>query len=95
MKFANRNRIATSKFKVNNKIMLNTRNIAIAKLSKFLKYRNINSYEIVKAINNYVYELKLFELINLIKRLTRYCNIRIFLRIKRIITITLSEKITI
>jgi len=41
--------------------MLDTRNIAIAKLSKSLKYKNIDFYEIVKVINNYVYELKLFE----------------------------------
>jgi len=66
MKFANCNRIATSKIKINNKIMLNTKNIAIAKLSKSLKYKNIYLYEIVRVINNYVYELKLLESIKLI-----------------------------
>jgi len=66
VKFANCNRIAISKFKVNNKIMLDIRNIAIAKLSKFLKYKNASFYEIVKVIDNYVYELKLFESIKLI-----------------------------
>jgi len=66
MKFANCNRIAISKFKVNNKIMLDTKNIAIAKLSKSLKHKNKSFYEIVKAINNYVYELKLFKSIKLI-----------------------------
>jgi len=46
--------------------MLNIKNIVIAKLSKFLKYKNVDSYEIVKVINNYVYELKLLESIKLI-----------------------------
>jgi len=46
--------------------MLDIRNIAIAKLSKFLKYKNASFYEIVKVIDNYVYELKLFESIKLI-----------------------------
>jgi len=66
VKFANRNCIAISKFKVDNKIILNTRNIAIAKLSKSLEHKNIDFYKIVKVINNYVYELKLFKSIKLI-----------------------------
>jgi len=66
VKFANSNRVIISKFKVDNIIILNFKNINIIKLNKFLKHKNASFYKIVQVINNYVYKLKLLELIKLI-----------------------------
>jgi len=66
VKFANRNRVTILKFKINNIIMLNLKNINIVKLNKSLKHKNASSYKIVRVINNYVYKLKLLESIKLI-----------------------------
>ena len=40
--------------------MLNNRNIKTIKLNKFLDYKILNLFKIIKIYDNFVYELKLF-----------------------------------
>ena len=42
-------------------IMLNVKNIKINRLSKSLNYKNINFFQIIRIINNIIYELKLIK----------------------------------
>ena len=51
-----------SKFKVKNIIMLDARYQNIKRNNKSLDYKNLKLYFIVRAINNYVYEFKLLEI---------------------------------
>ena len=39
--------------------MLDRKNIKIVRLNKFLDYKNISSFLIIKAYNNMIYELEL------------------------------------
>ena len=55
----NRYRLLASIFKEKNIVILNSRNIKIARPNKFLNYKNLESFKIVRVINNIVYELKL------------------------------------
>ena len=43
--------------------MLNFRNIKIIKLNKSLDHKNIKSFKIIRAINNSIYKLNLFNTI--------------------------------
>ncbi len=45
--------------------MFDIRNIKTTRLYKSLKHKNANLYKIIRAINNYVYELELLELIKI------------------------------
>ena len=45
--------------------MLNNRNIRIIKLNKFLDYKNLELYRIVRIINNIIYELELSNELNI------------------------------
>ena len=45
--------------------MLNVKNIKINRSSKSLNHKNINPFQIIKVINNMIYELKLLEEINI------------------------------
>ena len=58
-KYANRHRASTSKFRVKNMIMLNVRFQITRRQNKFLDYKNLKSYRVIKKINNITYELEL------------------------------------
>ena len=45
-------------------MMLNNKNIKINRSSKFLNYKNLDFYKIIKVINNMIYKLKLSKRIN-------------------------------
>ena len=45
-------------------IMLNVKNIKINRSNKSLNYKNINSFRIIKVINNMTYKLNLSKEIN-------------------------------
>ena len=45
-------------------VILNIRNIKIIYLNKLLNYKNLRLFKIVRVINNLVYKLKLFLVIN-------------------------------
>ena len=55
----NKRRHATSKIKVEDKIMFDSRFISTIKFNRELNYKNLELYEIIRAINNFVYELNL------------------------------------
>ena len=55
----NKRRHVVSKLKVKNKIMFDSCYINIIKFNRELNYKNLDSFEIVRAINNSVYELNL------------------------------------
>ena len=59
----NRKRYLILEFKINNIIILNTRNIKITRLNKLLNYKNLNLFKVIRAINNSIYKLKLLLLI--------------------------------
>ena len=44
--------------------MLNSRNIKTTRLNKSLDYKNLESFQIIKVINNITYELELSNEIN-------------------------------
>ena len=46
-------------------IILDSRNIKIIQPNKFLNYKNLGSFRIIRVINNIVYELELSEEINI------------------------------
>ena len=52
-------RHVASKLKVRNKVMFDSRYINIIKFNRELNYKNFDSFEIVRTINNSVYELNL------------------------------------
>ena len=58
-KYVNNYRSFVSKLKVDDKILLNIRNLSITRSSRSLNHKNVDSFEIVRVINNVVYELKL------------------------------------
>ena len=58
-KYANRRRLPVSAFKVDDIVMLDSRNIKTARLNKSLNYKNLEPFKIIKVINNIVYELEL------------------------------------
>ena len=49
------------KFRVKNFVILNTKNIKTIKLNNSLDYKNLNSFQIKKIIDNIIYELNLLE----------------------------------
>ena len=51
-------------FKVSDIIILNIKNIKITYLNKLLNYKNLKLFKIIKIINNLIYKLKLFLIIN-------------------------------
>ena len=55
----NKHRHVVSELKMNDKIMFDSRYINIIKSNRDFDYKNLNFYEIVRAINNTVYELNL------------------------------------
>lgn len=66
VEFANRGRAVAPEFRVGDKVMLDIRNVATTRPSKSLEHKNAGPYEIVRAIDNHAYELKLPESMNLI-----------------------------
>ena len=58
-KYVNNHRSSVPKFKIDDKIFLDIRNLNIARSSRSLNYKNVDFYEIVRVINNVAYELKL------------------------------------
>ena len=52
-------KILISKFRNNNLIILNNKNIKIVKLNKSLNYKDLKSFKTIRKINNITYELKL------------------------------------
>ena len=60
----NRNKHFVSKFRINDMMMLNARHLIIIKSNRKLDYRNLNSFKIIRAIDNNAYELKLSEIMN-------------------------------
>ena len=60
-KYANRNKHSVSKLKMNDMIMLNARFQKTTKFNKNLDYKNLESFKIVKVVDNMIYELKLLE----------------------------------
>ena len=61
----NRYRLLTFQFKKRDIIMLNIKNIKTNRSSKSLNYKNINSFRIIKVINNIIYELNLSKKMNI------------------------------
>ena len=57
----NRTRHSTSKFRIDDMMMLNSKHIKIIKFNNFLNYKNFDFFKIIRAINNTTYELKLFD----------------------------------
>ena len=45
--------------------MLDSRNIKTIKSNKFLYYKNLNPFKIIRAINNIIYKLELSENISI------------------------------
>ena len=45
--------------------MLDSRNIKTIRSNKFLDYKNLNPFKIIRAINNIIYKLKLSKSINI------------------------------
>ena len=45
--------------------MLDNRNIKTTRSNKFLNYKNLNPFKIIRAINNMIYKLELSENINI------------------------------
>ena len=45
--------------------MLDNKNIKITRLNKSFNYKNLELFKIIKIINNIIYELKLFNKINI------------------------------
>ena len=65
IEYANRRRLPVSAFKVDDIIMLDSRNIKTARLNKSLDYKNLGSFKITKVINNMIYELELLDGMNI------------------------------
>ena len=61
-KYANVHRASASKFRVNDMIMLNARYLKIMRLNKSLDYKNLESFRVVRMINNCAYELELSQI---------------------------------
>ena len=61
----NRYYLSISAFKINDIVILNSRNIKIIRLSKSLDYKNLELFKVIRAINNIVYELELLDGINI------------------------------
>ena len=61
-KYANRIKHSVSKLKMNDMIILNARFQKTTKLNKNLDYKNLKSFKIVKIVDNMIYELKFFEI---------------------------------
>ena len=55
----NKRRHVVSELRMRNKVMLDSRYISIIRSNRELNYKNLDSFEIVRAINNSVYELNL------------------------------------
>ena len=64
-KYINKWRLLAISFKVKDIIMLNARNIKIIRLNKLLDYKNIGLFKVIRVINNMIYELDLFNDINI------------------------------
>ena len=60
----NKNKRSTTKFRLNNKIILNSWYLKTIKFNKSLNYKNLEFFTINKVINNNVYQLNLFESIS-------------------------------
>ena len=58
----NRDKHSISKFRVENKIILNVKYIKTIKSNIFLNYKNLNLYKITRVINNNVYEFDFLEI---------------------------------
>ena len=52
-------------FKKEDMMMLDNKNIKIARLNKSLNYKNLKLFKIIKAINNIIYKLKFLDDINI------------------------------
>ena len=63
-KQTNRNKYSTSKFRVENKVMLNAKYIKTMRSNNSLNHKNLDLYKITRAINNIVYELDLLEIMS-------------------------------
>ena len=63
--YTNRKRLLVFAFKIDDIIILNNRNIRTIRLNKSLNYKNLELYRIVRVINNIIYELKLFDELNI------------------------------
>ena len=61
-KYANRIKHSVSKLRMNDMIMLNARFQKTTRFNKDLDYKNLESFKIVKIVDNMTYELKLFEI---------------------------------
>ena len=59
----NKYKIFISKFYNDNLIILNNKNNKIIKPNKFLDYKNLKSFKIIRKINNITYKLKLSKFI--------------------------------
>ena len=60
--------------------MLNNKNIKINRSSKFLNYKNLNLYKIIKVINNITLKLKLSKKIKKKKKfIYNYCTLMIII----------------
>ncbi len=55
----NRYYLSILEFKERNIIILNNKNIKITRLNKSLNYKNLKLFEIIRVINNMIYELEL------------------------------------
>ena len=60
--YANRIKHSVSKLKMNDMIMLNARFQKTTRFNKNLDYKNLKSFKIVKIVDNMIYELKFFEI---------------------------------
>ena len=65
LKQINRYRLLIFQFKKRDIIMLNNKNIKINRSNKFLNYKNLGFYKIIKVIDNIIYKLKLSKKINI------------------------------
>ena len=61
-KYANRNKYFVSELKMNDMIMLNTRFQKTTRFNKNLNYKNLKFFRIVRIVDNLIYELKFFEI---------------------------------
>ena len=59
--YVNNHRSFASKLKIDDKVFLDICNLNIARSSRSLNHKNVDFYEIVRVINNVVYELKLLD----------------------------------
>ena len=59
----NRNYYSISKFRVNNSMMLNAKFQIIIRSNKNLNYKNLNSFIVIRIIDNCAYKLKLLNVI--------------------------------